>query len=172
MPQIRLTNKSINELKSPPLKMIGRDCQFFDDWYLDIFRITRKKTYLFMHVETKVAFAIPSFEIGGVNNLFECFALLLQDFFMEYGDENLANRVYTSFIKEDFYFIKNKNKSMVPYTTQFKHRLLDRVTTMGYPFNQGLCDVAHKQWLNNFITVGAKRADYITPLQLMNALML
>ena len=68
-----------------------------------------------MHLETKVAFAMPSFEIGGIKGVFECFALLLRGFFYEYGSESLAERVYNTF-KEDNkpYFIKNTNRSMVP----------------------------------------------------------
>ena len=47
MPQIRLTSKSISALKLPTLQTENQNCEFFDDWYLDIFRVTRKKlTYL------------------------------------------------------------------------------------------------------------------------------
>ena len=71
MPQIRLTLKTIKELKTPLIHDISTNCEFFDDWYFDIFLVQRRKVYLFMHLETKVAFAMPSFEIGGIKGVFE-----------------------------------------------------------------------------------------------------
>jgi hypothetical protein len=97
MPQIRLTLKTIKELKTPLIHDISTNCEFFDDWYFDIFLVQRRKVYLFMHLETKVAFAMPSFEIGGINGVFESFAILLQDFFFKYGNVKLAEKLYNSF---------------------------------------------------------------------------
>ena len=166
MPQIRLTSKATKALKYPCLDDISRDCEFFDDWYFDILHINRKKVYLFMHLETKVAFAMPSFEIGGIKCVFECFALLLRGFFYEYGSESLAERVYSAF-KEDNkpYFIKNTNRSMVPYSTQFKHIILYN-TSMGYDLDQKLCDIISEKWSSTPIA----KDGYIKPLELMNNL--
>ena len=166
MPQIRLTSKAIKALKYPCLNDISRDCEFFDDWYFDILHINKKKVYLFMHLETKVAFAMPSFEIGGIKDVFECFALLLRGFFYEYGSESLAERVYSAF-KEDNkpYFIKNTNRSMVPYSTQFKHIILYN-TSMGYDLDQKLCDIISEKWSSTPIA----KDGYIKPLELMNNL--
>ena len=123
-----------------------------------------------MHVETKVAFAIPHFEIGGAQGLFECFALLLQDFFYKHRDSNLADKVYKTFAHHEMHFIKNSNRSLVPYSSQFKHRILHKISA-GHDFNQQVCDVVNEQWLNNLMTNTIK-GDFITPLQLMKNLIL
>lgn len=92
MPQIRLTLKTIKELKTPLLHDISRSCEFFDDWYFDILLVHRRKVYLFMHLETKVAFAMPSFEIGGIKGIFQCLAILLQDFFLNTEIQDLPKK--------------------------------------------------------------------------------
>jgi len=165
MPQIRLTLKTIKVLKTPPLHDISNNCEFFDDWYFDIFPVQRRKVYLFMHLETRVAFAMPSFEIGGIKGVFECFALLLQDFFFKYGNSRLAEKVYNSFNEDEPYFMKNTNKSMVPYSTQYKYRILHEVS-MGFDLSQNLCDSISEKWLYTPMA----RAQYTTPLDLMNNL--
>jgi len=165
VPQIRLTFKVIKELKKPLLHEISKNCEFFDDWYFDILHIKRKKVYLFMHLETKIAFAIPSFEIGGIKGVFECFAILLQDFFFTHGNASLAKSIYNSFLEDEPYFIKNTNKSMVAYSTQFKHRILHTIST-GYDLNQNVCDFINKKWLDTPIA----KVQYATPLELMNNL--
>jgi hypothetical protein len=167
MPQIRLTLKTIKELKTPLLHDISRSCEFFDDWYFDILLVHRRKVYLFMHLETKVAFAMPSFEIGGIKGIFQCLAILLQDFFFKYGNTRLAEKVYHSFNEDKPYFMKNTNKSMVPYSTQFKWRILHKVS-MGFDLNQNLCDVISEKWLN----IPMKNAQYTSPLSLMDNLII
>ena len=167
MPQIRLTLKTIKELKTPLIHDISTNCEFFDDWYFDIFLVQRRKVYLFTHLETKVAFAMPSFEIGGINGVFESFAILLQDFFFKYGNVKLAEKLYNSFNEDKPYFIKNTNKSMVPYSTQFKCRILNKVS-MGFDLNQNLCDVISENWQNTPMA----NAQYAKPLELMNNLII
>jgi hypothetical protein len=75
------------------------------------------------------------------------FSILLQDFCFKYVNANLAEIVYNSFDKDELYFIKNTNKSMAPYSTQFKHRILHKIS-MGYDLNQNLCDIISENWLN------------------------
>ena len=154
MPQIRLALKTIKELKTPLLHDISRSCEFFDDWYFDILLVHRRKVYLFMHLETKVAFAMPSFEIGGIKGIFlmSC---------------NITARFYHSFNEDKPYFMKNTNKSMVPYSTQFKWRILHKVS-MGFDLNQNLCDVISEKWLN----IPMKNAQYTSPLSLMDNLII
>lgn len=72
MPQLRLTTKMAKELKILKLKDPNNCTALYDDWYVDVVRILRKKIFIFMHIHTRIALAIPSYEIGGIHNLFKC----------------------------------------------------------------------------------------------------
>lgn len=117
-------------------------------------------------------FTINRYLTGGFRfiqqrGIFQCLAILLQDFFFKYGNTRLAEKVYHSFNEDKPYFMKNTNKSMVPYSTQFKWRILHKVS-MGFDLNQNLCDVISEKWLN----IPMKNAQYTSPLSLMDNLII
>ncbi|MGB2684434.1 MAG: hypothetical protein WBC43_05390 [Olleya sp.] len=94
MPQLRLTAKIAKELKVNELTIPSITTTLYDDWYLDVSRILRKKVFIFVHIRTKIAFAIPSYEIGGTQNLLECFPLLVRELFDKLDYEKISMEAY------------------------------------------------------------------------------
>ena len=77
MPQFRLTAKMAKELKIMELGIPQEVAIPYDDWYVHFVRVARKRVYIFIHIKTRLAIALPNYEIGGLENLFSCFAVQL-----------------------------------------------------------------------------------------------
>lgn len=177
MPQLRLTAKMAKELKIPELKNPNNCTLLYDDWYVDatrifVTRILRKKIFIFMHIHTRIALAIPSYEIGGIRNIFECFPLLLNEFFhlLNYG--KIANESYDFFScpQSQINFVKTNDKSTLRYVSDFKLTL--EITAEKYQeISQLLCDNISERWLERLIKDNSQINAYTTPLKLLKKLL-
>ena len=101
------------ELKVDKLKYPANATVLYDDWYLDIVRILRKKIFVFMHIQTRVALAIPNYEIGSIQGLFECFPLLFREFLNQLDYGKIADEAFDFFSchKAEINFVKTDDKS-------------------------------------------------------------
>jgi hypothetical protein len=93
----------------------------------------------------------------------------LQDFFNQNGYHHLASQSYKFFTESKMYFIRNNDKSVMPYITQFKLRIISPIS-LGYTLNQSVCDDVSRTWLNNPMKNNPKKMPYATPLELMQKL--
>lgn len=59
MPQFRLTKKFAADCKIIPLETPLLVSNVFDDWVIDVIRITRKKVAIVTHVTSVLTFLIP-----------------------------------------------------------------------------------------------------------------
>lgn len=50
MPQFRLTHKMAKELKIMQLNNPNNCAKLYDDWYVDVTRVLRKKVIIFIHI--------------------------------------------------------------------------------------------------------------------------
>lgn len=172
MPQLRLTIKMQKELKVIHLQdPTNNPIRLYDDWYVDIVRIMRRKIFIFMHINTRVGLAIPSYEIGGAQNLLECFPLYLREFFSHLNYEEIAIEAYNFFNDPQFEitFTKTDNKSILRHITTFKNILEFNAQRIGC-IDQLLCDKTSEYWLDYLIKDNFKPNDYTTPLQLIKDL--
>ncbi|WP_375327143.1 DUF6933 domain-containing protein [Candidatus Tisiphia endosymbiont of Nemotelus uliginosus] len=172
MPQLRLTAKMAKELKILELKNLNNCTALYDDWYVDVVRILRKKIFIFMHIHTRIALAIPSYEIGGIHNLFKCFPLLINEFLhlLNYG--KIANESYDFFScpQSQFNFVKTNDKSTLRYVSDFK--LILEITAEKYQkISQLLCDNTSERWLERLIKDNSQINAYTTPLKLLKKLL-
>ena len=172
MPQLRLTAKMAKELKVNMLNIPSVVTELYDDWYLDVTRILRKKVFIFMHIRTRIALAMPSYEIGGVQNLLEFFPLLLRELLNVLGYERLADEAYSFFSCRELRinFVKTDDKSTLRYISEFKF-LLQHKADRHDVINQILCDEMAKHCLNHLMKSNLDPKDYTTPLKLLKSLL-
>lgn len=104
----------------------------FHDWYVDVIRVLRKKIIIFIHIHTKISFAIPIYEIGGIHAIFECFAFLLRDFLYELDRNAIAEQAYNEFNspKSLINFVKTNHNSTLSYASTCAAYLKRRLTTV------------------------------------------
>lgn len=178
MPQFRLTAKMAKELKITQLALPEKATRSYDDWYVDLTRIGRKKVYVFMHITMRIALALPNFEMGGLHNLFSCFAGQLHYILKEHDYakyHHVADEAQTFFDVpiDDYTFTKTNDKSSIRYVSDFIYILHDE--TIRYSemaphdngINQIICDKASLYWLTNLIKDPLNPKDYVRPGELI-----
>lgn len=168
MPQFRLTAKMAQELKITQLINPNNTTRLYDDWYLDVTRIFRKKVFIFMHINTRIAFAIPSYEIGGTQNLLDSFPVLLQEFLNNLDYETIAEEAYEFFThpSNQVYFAKTNDKSTLRYVSSFILQL-DIAYKKLNNISQYICDNVSEEWLDHFIKDRDQSNTYTTPRKLL-----
>ncbi len=171
MPQFRLTAKMAKALKVAKLSDPATSTPLYDDWYLDVVTVLRMKVYVFMHTQTKVAIAIPGFEIGGIKGLFSDFASTIRVLFefLEYDDIVEEAYDYFSCDKSQMNFTEANDKDTEEYLSNFIHGLQFEAHECDL-INQQICDSVTRKWLDNLIKDKSTKYDYTTPLELMNNL--
>lgn len=183
MPQFRLTAKMAKELKISNLGQPQETSLHYDDWYVHVVRIARKRVYIFMHITTRLAIALPNYEIGGIQNLFPSFALQLQRILKEldydaYG--NIADEACQFFEqpKDCLTFTKTAHKSTIRYIADFdymlnfeleKRYMLDRSQC---EITQEICDEISQYWLSYLIKDPLNPKGYIYPKDLVARILL
>lgn len=176
MPQFRLTTKMAKKLKIEKLAEPIQTAQFFyDDWAVDLVRAQRKEVAIFMHIETRMALAVPLYEIGGAKFLFDCFPILLEWHLNElsldiYEDFGLQVRNYFDPKLNKFHFCKTDNRSVTAHINQFKAILEHDTQVLGL-INQQTCDNSIEYWQGNLITT-PNHPEFTTPAKLWEALSL
>jgi hypothetical protein len=172
MPQFRLTAKMAKELKIDNLAESQTNLpNLYDDWYVDIIRIQRKKVVVFMHIDTRIALAMPIFEIGGMKYIFNCFAIALRELLYEINFdqyESLANKALEFFDVPEFEYIfcKTQNKSVTTHLTQFKFVLEHDIAIAG-EITQSVCDKTAEYWLSGLIKDPENPKKYSKPIELL-----
>ena len=124
-----------------------------------------------MHIQTKVVLAIPSYEIGGIQNLLECFLLLLREFLNLLDYERVANEEcdFFSCHQSQINFVRTDDKSTLRYVSDFK-LALEIEAKKRHDISQALCDRTSEYWLNNLIKDSLEPTKYTTPLKLLTYL--
>jgi hypothetical protein len=114
-----------------------------------------------MHIRTRIALAMPSYEIGGTQNLLACFPLLLREFFNQLHYEKIATEAYDFFTVPltDISFTKTDNQSIMRYVSDFKHILEFKAQKVN-DITQALCDATSKHWLKHLMKDTLDPKDY------------
>jgi hypothetical protein len=176
MPQFRLTDRMALELKIETRGMPNKCDQPYDDWYVDIIRIQRKKVYIFMHVATRMAIAVIGQDIGGLANLFNAFPILLRDRLLAVDKLKYATKAYdiADFFTvpfSQFSFTKTDNKSLIRYVADFsfilEYRADEQKHLINRDFDQGICEHVMKYWLTNLVKDPNNLKNYTRPQELV-----
>ena len=123
-----------------------------------------------MHVSTRLALAIPLYEIGGVKNLFDCFPVLLEwclhELCVDY-DEDLVYQIKDYFDPKlnTHYFCKTNNRSVMTHIKQFK-TIIEYNSHACEVIDQQVCDKSIKYWYKNLITNPYNTKEYTRPGEL------
>lgn len=178
MPQFRLTAKMAKELKISNLALPIEAALTFDDWYVHVVRVARKRVYIFMHISTRMAIALPNYEIGGVRNLFPTFAVQLQHLLKKLDYQRysaIADEAFEFFNQpmNNFRFTKTADKSTIRYVSDFdymlnfeteKQYMLDH---RQYDITQRVCDIVSYSWLSYLIKDPLNPKGYTYPKDLV-----
>ena len=179
MLQIRLTVKMAEEMKVVNLGNPEEPSFSYDDWYLHVVKISRKKVYIFMHVKTRLAIAVPKHEIGRIKNLFSHFSVQLA-----YILKKLNNPAYDLIIRESslaftqpmkqFAFTKTKTKSLIRYVSEFSWMLKYKMEAHSSAANdvkdvvsQAVCHGVSLSWLSHLMKDPDSPRDYASPKELL-----
>ena len=171
MAQFRLTAKMAGKLQiSDLLKPSNQALPFYDDWVADILKIMRKDVAVFMHVNTRVALAIPLYEIGGIKCLFDSVPAAIEwgingleiSGFEDYGCEI---RDYFEPKINELNFCKTENRSVTTHLNQFK-QILEYECCHHKEISQVACDQIINYWQDMLITNPRTKKGYIKPIEL------
>lgn len=178
MPQLRLTAKMAKELKITELGMPQDTTRHYDDWYVHVVRIARKRVYILMHIKTRLAIALPNYEINGVNNLPRCFARQVKYVLNEF-DYNIyhaiADEAYGFFDQSisSYTFTKTNDRSTLRYVSDFDFCLnyeAEKQYLAGLnngDITQSICNAASITWLSNLMKDPNNPKDYTRPRELI-----
>lgn len=169
MPQFRLTRSMAKELKLTSLPTpADSSLIFYDDWYLDVFRLGRKKIVCCIHIRTRLAIAILPSDIGGMKALFEFFPFILKHHLHDCqlkDYKKIANEIDVFFRDQLPIFTKTNHLSTQSHMTQFKG-LLYAYVEKGSVINQSFCDTVSHHWLKWLIRLPNNPKDYTRPATL------
>lgn len=182
MPQFRLTDRMARELNIIDRGMPKIVSKSYDDWYVDMVRVGRKKVYIFMHVSTRMGVAVPGAEIGGIGKLFNAFPVLLKSALLEHDHKKyqaITKEIMEFFNRSgtELVFTKTDNKSLIRYVADFSFILQYTAHdfTMMYGHSDILpaaCDKVTQKWLSYFIKDPNNPKDYVYPKQLVESVFL
>jgi len=162
MPQFRLTLKFSKDLAVKSLPEPEASCSFFDDWFIDVVRVDRKKVAFAMHAKTYFSLLIPYTHVGGAKGVPSAIKDLLIKFVVENNLPEYQEKIHFLF-REKFTYCKTKDRSVLGHMRDFKN-FIDSYT-MHTPFavidwNEVIVKV-------NTILAGDSKGDYNRPVDLM-----
>ena len=83
MAQFRLTKKFATDLKVNKLASPALQTTRFDDWFIDVIRVQRKKVAIATHAKSLLTFLLPYEQVGGAKSVPGCIAASLKKFLNE-----------------------------------------------------------------------------------------
>lgn len=77
MSQFRLTKKFAADLNITQFSSPCLVTSIFDDWFIDMMRVHRKKVAIATHATSLLTFLLPYQDIGGAKSVPDCIGVLL-----------------------------------------------------------------------------------------------
>jgi hypothetical protein len=91
MAQFRLTKKFAADIKVSKLESPALQTTRFDDWFIDVIRVQRKKVAMATHAKSLLTFLLPYKQVGGAKSVPNCITVSLKKFLNENDlDANLG----------------------------------------------------------------------------------
>lgn len=120
MLQLRLTKKIAKDLKIITLDEPIEQDNPFNDWFINVFTVNRKKVAIFTHGSTMLSFFSLYSEIGGAKNLFIALKLHLTKYLQQLGFYHLQAQVESIF-DGAYKFCKTGDKQVLGHMNDFIH---------------------------------------------------
>ena len=163
MPQFRLTKKfakdlNINKLSEPKESSLT----IFDDWFIDVIQVGRKKVALITHSKSYLSFLAPYSHFNGAKNI----PPSIKTFILSFIQENKLTQ-YTTEIENLFNspdnFCKTKDRRVLGHMNDFKGFI--EAYTHNMPFENISWDDLTSR--TNHILAGDSKGNYNRPIDLM-----
>lgn len=120
MPQIRTTLKFSKDLKMKKLQEPTEGLNIFDDWFVDVVRVDRKKVAFAMHSKTLFSLLIPYTHMGGAKGILVAIRDLLIKFVIANKFPQYQESIISLFNGEAIY-CKTKDRSILGHMNDFKN---------------------------------------------------
>jgi hypothetical protein len=162
VPQLRATQKFSRDLKIKILDEPIDRLPFFDDWFIDVIRIARKKVAFAMHSNTLFSFLIPYTHVGGAKGVPLAIRDLLIKFVIENKFPQYQEKIYSVF-NEKIIYCKTKDRSVLGHMNDFKNFI------EGYTGNLSFSEIDWNAVMAKLNTTlaGDSKGNYNRPVDLM-----
>ncbi len=120
MTQLRITKKYADDIKVKQLFIPNDVTPIFDDWFIDMVRIRRRKVAMVTHAKTLLTFILPYNHIGGAKAVPECLKVLLLEYLYENDFNDLAEIVEKQFLNDGVVYCKTVNRRILGHMNDFK----------------------------------------------------
>lgn len=162
VPQIRPTLKFSKDLKIKILREPKEELDFFDDWFVDVIRIDRKKVAFAMHSKTLFSLLIPYTHVGGTKGI----PFGIRDSLIKFVVKNVFSQyqqTISSLFDEERVFCKTKERSVLGHMRDFKNCI--DAYTVGLSFSK--IDWVEAMIYLNKVLAGDGKRNYNRPIDLM-----
>jgi len=161
--QCRVTKKYAIDCRIENLPLPCNTLSPLDDWFIDVFRINRKKIAMITHAKSTYTFFVPYSEVGGakavpghINKLLTEF--LCRENLIQHLDE--LKRITTG----DFVYCKTVDRKILGHMNDFKR-------CASYRLEEYPSDFEGAEKMIAQIPVNIKSMGYTTPLERMHELL-
>ncbi len=159
--QFRLTKKFASDLKVNKLEPPALQTTRFDDWFIDVIRVQRKKVAIVTHAKSLLTFLLPYEQVGGAKSVPDCIAVSLKEFLHQNDLEGNVGQVNETFLERHF-FCKTDNRKVLGHMNDFKRCIEVGIYHKGLKFDAiNWRDVMHS--INN-MPIGTQGYKFATDL--------
>ncbi len=171
MTQFRLTANAAKTLRAKTLQEPTTVVVPYDDWYVDVKTIRRKKLIIFMHVPSRMVVALPISCLMGLGNWKYGFANFLSQLLTEqhYNKYEIISKEIHSFITESpVIFTKTNCGSVNSHIQQFSF-VLEYMSDFPKKIDLNVCYECCHKWTRNLVSID-KSKNYHHPIELFDKL--
>ncbi len=155
--QFRITQKYASDCKIDNLSLPCDTLSPLDDWFIDMFRIHRKKIAMITHAKSTYTFFIPYAAVGGAKAIPECVSVLIEKFLYR---ENLSHHIdeLRRLSNENPVFCKTVDRKILGHMNDFKR-------CASYRLEENPTDFDGAEHMIAQIPVNLQPIKYTTPLE-------
>lgn len=159
--QFRLTKKFSTDLKVNKLESPALQTTRFDDWFIDVIRVQRKKVAIATHAKSLLTFLLPYEQVGRAKSVPDCIAVSLKRFLNENDLDANVGKVDEIFLDPPV-FCKTDNRKVLGHMNDFKRCIEVGIYHKGLKFDAiDWDDVMHS--INN-MPIGTQGYTFATDL--------
>ena len=104
----------------------------FDGWFIDIFRVQRKKIAIATHATTYLTFFLPYCDIGGAVSVPDCVGVLVAQLLYDQECTRHADNVQNMFENKHI-FCKTNNRKVLGHMNDFKYGVEAMTMYLDFP---------------------------------------
>lgn len=161
--QYRLTKKFAVDCRIESLSIPCNTLSPLDDWFIDVFRVNRKKVAMVTHAISTYTFFVPYAEVGGAKMIPGHINKLVMDFLYR---EDLTHHLgeLERLAKSDIVYCKTVDRNILGHMNDFKR-------CVGFRLEENPTDFEGAEKMISQIPVNIKSFGCTTPLDRMRELL-